>query len=104
MPAYHIITIGCQMNISDSERLAGRLEQSGYKNTDDKYAADLVVVNTCGVRQSAENRIYGLIPGIKKENPAVKVILTGCLAERADVRRRLEKAVDLWIPITSLAA
>ncbi|MBU1062686.1 tRNA (N6-isopentenyl adenosine(37)-C2)-methylthiotransferase MiaB, partial [Patescibacteria group bacterium] len=62
MKKYHIITIGCQMNKSDSERIAGKLEELGYKRSDNKYQADLVIVNTCGVRQSAENRLYGLIP------------------------------------------
>lgn len=99
MNKYHIITIGCQMNKSDSERLAGRLEKMGYKRSDNKYQADLVVVNTCGVRQMAEDRIYGLIPGIKKANKKTKIILTGCLAERKDVKRRLEDYVDVWLPI-----
>jgi len=99
MLTYHIITIGCQMNYADSERLASRLEQNSYKKIDDKYAAGLVIVNTCGVRQSAENRIYGLIPKIKKANPKVKIILTGCLAERKDVKRRLRDYVDIWLPI-----
>ena len=102
MPTYHIITIGCQMNISDSERLASRLEQAGFKKTDNKYGADLVIINTCGVRQSAENRIYGLIPGIKKENRKAKIILTGCLSERKDVRRRLKKYVDAWLPVKEI--
>ena len=90
------------MNLADSERLAGRLEQNEYKKTDDKYGADLVIVNTCGVRQSAENRIYGLIPRIKKENLKVKIILTGCLAERKDVKRRLKDYVDIWLPINGI--
>lgn len=100
---YHIITIGCQMNKSDSERVASALEKQGYKWTDDKYGADLVVINTCGVRQSAEDRIYGFIPRIKKENPKVKIILTGCLVKRKDVKSRLKDRVDQWLPITELA-
>jgi len=99
---YHIITIGCQMNYADSERMASALEKQGLKRTDDKYGADLVIVNTCGVRQSAENRIYGLIPKIKKENPRAKIILTGCLAERKDVKRRLKEYVDEWMPINGI--
>ena len=99
MKTYHIITIGCQMNKSDSERMASLLEQRGYKKTDKKYRADLVVVNTCGVRQMSEDRIYGFIPGIKKVNKKAKIILTGCLAERKDVKRRLKDYVDVWLPI-----
>jgi tRNA-2-methylthio-N6-dimethylallyladenosine synthase len=54
------------------------------------------------VRQTAEDRVYGLIPKIKEDNPEVKVILTGCLSGRKDVQRRLKKYVDIWLPITEL--
>ncbi len=90
------------MNKSDSERLASILEQNGYKKTDNKYRADLVVINTCGVRQMAEDRIYGLIPGIKKVNKKVKIILTGCLVNRKDVKNRLKDYVDVWLPISEI--
>lgn len=100
MKTYHIITIGCQMNKSDSERVSGLFSKKGWKETDNKYQADIVVVNTCGIRQSAEDRIYGLIPGIKKKNGNVKIIFTGCLINRKDVRRRLMDSVDFWIPIS----
>jgi tRNA-2-methylthio-N6-dimethylallyladenosine synthase len=102
MRTYHIITIGCQMNKSDSERIAGYLEELGYSQSDNKYQADLVVVNTCGVRQSAEDRVYGIVPRIKKENPAVKIILAGCLSERKDVQQRLKNNVDIWLPIIKI--
>lgn len=102
MKTYHIITIGCQMNKSDSERMAGLLEQNGYKKTD-KNRAGLVVVNTCGVRQMAEDRIYGLIPEIKKANKKTKVVLTGCLVNRKDVKNRLKNYVDIWLPIGEMA-
>ena len=103
MKRYHIITIGCQMNKSDSERMASLLEQNDYKKTDNKNQADLVVVNTCGVRQMAEDRIYGLIPGIKKVNKKSKIILTGCLVNRKDVKNRLKNYVDVWLPISQMA-
>ncbi|MFH0956029.1 MAG: MiaB/RimO family radical SAM methylthiotransferase [Candidatus Falkowbacteria bacterium] len=106
MKTYHIITIGCQMNKSDSERAASLLEQNGYKKTDNKYRSDLVVVNTCGVRQSAEDRIYGLIPDIKRKSVSrrkkVKIIVTGCLVYRKDVRHRLKEYVDEWIMINEM--
>ena len=56
------------MNKSDSERIAGYLDNLGYIESDDKYGSDLVFINTCGVRQSAEDRAYGIIPGIKKRH------------------------------------
>ncbi|MCD4694451.1 tRNA (N6-isopentenyl adenosine(37)-C2)-methylthiotransferase MiaB [bacterium] len=99
---FYIKTIGCQMNKSDSERLSAFLEGNGYKETSKRNEADLIFINTCGVRQSAEDRIYGLIPGIKRENPNAKIILTGCLVNRTDVRRRIEGSVDLWFPIVDL--
>jgi tRNA-2-methylthio-N6-dimethylallyladenosine synthase len=99
---YHIITIGCQMNVSDSERIAAYLESRGFANEPDRNKAGLVILNTCGVRQSAENRIYGLIPEIKKKNPRAKIILTGCLAERKDVKKRLSAVVDIWLLIKNL--
>ncbi|MDO8593187.1 MAG: MiaB/RimO family radical SAM methylthiotransferase [bacterium] len=102
MSTYYIITIGCQMNKSDSERLASALERQGYKLCGDKYAADLVVINTCGVRQSAEDRVYGLLPRIKAENPACKIVLTGCLAGREDVKKRLKGCVDEWMMINKI--
>ncbi|MFH1233912.1 MAG: tRNA (N6-isopentenyl adenosine(37)-C2)-methylthiotransferase MiaB [Patescibacteria group bacterium] len=102
MKKYHIITIGCQMNKSDSERIAIRLEKVGYKRSDNKYQADLVVVNTCGVRQTAEDRLYGLIPEIKKANPKCFVIITGCLIYRKDIKKRLDKFVDGWMMITEI--
>lgn len=101
---YHIITIGCQMNKADSERIASYLENLGYEWSEDRAQADLVVLTTCGVRQSAEDRIYGLIPKIKKENKNVKIILTGCLSEREDVRKRLDGKVDFWLAITELSS
>jgi tRNA-2-methylthio-N6-dimethylallyladenosine synthase len=99
---FHIITIGCQMNKSDSERIYSYLVDLGYAYEKDPLASDLVVLTTCGVRQSAEDRIYGLIPKIKKQNPKVKIILTGCLSERKDVRKRVDKQVDLWMNIKDL--
>ncbi|MCU0679020.1 MAG: tRNA (N6-isopentenyl adenosine(37)-C2)-methylthiotransferase MiaB [Planctomycetes bacterium] len=99
---YYIITIGCQMNKSDSERLAGYLESCGLKSAKVRKQADLVVLNTCGVRQSAEDRVYGLVKHVKEENPAVKLAITGCLTERKDVRARLKDRVDIWLPITEI--
>jgi tRNA-2-methylthio-N6-dimethylallyladenosine synthase len=102
MKTYYIITIGCQMNKSDSERIAGYLEKRGYKKSAERETAGLVILVTCGVRQSAEDRIYGLVPKIKKENPNVKIVLTGCLVNREDVKRRLNKYVNIWLPITQI--
>lgn len=90
------------MNKSDSERVNGFLSELGYKYNPDQLKAGIIILTTCGVRQSAEDRIYGLIPRIKRLNPKAKIILTGCLALRPDVKKRLEKQVDFWMPISQL--
>ena len=99
---YYIITIGCAMNKSDSERIAAYLEERDFILAKDEIKADLVVLTTCGVRQSAEDRVYGLVNKIKKKNKKAKIILTGCLSEREDVKKRLKDKVDDWIPIKDL--
>jgi len=81
MPQYHIWTIGCQMNKAESDRIASYLEQLGYNNTTDFKDADLVVLNTCVVRQHAEDKIIGTLgylKGIKAANPNLNVVVTGC--------------------------
>jgi tRNA-2-methylthio-N6-dimethylallyladenosine synthase len=99
---YHIITIGCQMNKADGERLAAYLESLGFKAVDKPDKADLVALVTCGVRQSAENRIDGLVKQIKHDSPKTKIILTGCLSDRPDVQKRLGEKVDVYFNITEL--
>lgn len=99
---YYIKTFGCQMNHSDSERIASVLEKNDLKPAMDIGQADLAVFNTCGVRQMAEDRVYGQIHNLRKSNPDVKIILTGCLSERPDVIKRLEKKINLFLPIKKL--
>ena len=102
MKTYRIITIGCQMNKSDSERIAAYLDDIGYQETKKREQADLVVLTTCGIRQSAEDRVYGLAHKIKKENKNTKILLTGCLSERKDVIKRLKEKIDIWLPINQI--
>lgn len=101
MKKYFIKTFGCQMNHSDSERIAGFLEAQKINPVKDIKSADLVVFNTCGVRQMAEDRVYGQIHNlrVKSQKPKVKIVLTGCLAHRKDVQRRLKNKVDLFADI-----
>jgi tRNA-2-methylthio-N6-dimethylallyladenosine synthase len=87
------------MNISDSERIAGFLEARKLKPSGDIKKANLVIFNTCGVRQMAEDRVYGQIHNLHKINPKIKIVLTGCLSDRKDVQRRLENKVDLFVSI-----
>ena len=77
---YFIKTFGCQMNEADSERIITALEKKKYKKAKSIKEAGLVIINSCIVRQSAENRVYGLIRNLKKRKTLPKIILTGCLA------------------------
>ena len=88
---YFIKIFGCQMNYSDAERISALLEKYKFKPAASIEAASLIVFVTCGVRQSAEDRVYGQINNIRKKYPEKKIILTGCLAHRKDVQRRLHK-------------
>ncbi|MBN1915460.1 MiaB/RimO family radical SAM methylthiotransferase [Candidatus Dojkabacteria bacterium] len=82
---YYIKTFGCQMNYSDSERFAHLLEKIGYKPAENIDNADLIIFNSCSIRQKAEDRISGLRPRIerlKSQKPGIKVVLSGCMARR----------------------
>src|ERR1700742_1099429 len=82
---YDIRPYGCQMNVHDSERLAGLLEEAGYVRGADRDDVDLVVFNTCAVRENADNRLYGnlshLVPA-KKRRPGMQIAVGGCLAQK----------------------
>ncbi len=82
---YHVIVYGCQMNISDAERVSAVLESIKYKRTPDINRADLIVVVMCSIRQSAVNRVQGLMQKfeeMKKKKPTLKTILTGCVLKK----------------------
>ena len=81
---YYLKVFGCQMNISDSERIASFLEQQHYQNTDKMEGADLIVIVACSVRQSAINRIFGL--NKKFKNLRAKKILTGCVLKQDKIK------------------
>jgi tRNA-2-methylthio-N6-dimethylallyladenosine synthase len=100
---YYIWTIGCQMNTADSRRLASALERVGYAPAERAEEADVVVLNTCVVRQSAEDKVYGRLGSLKplkKRRPDVIVGLMGCLVgvrDPAPLRRRFPW-VDVFMP------
>lgn len=82
---YYIIVFGCQMNISDAERAAAVLESENYKKTSDINDADLILITMCSIRQSAVDRVHGLVEKFKqlrKKKPALKTILTGCVLKK----------------------
>ena len=93
MSRYLIRTFGCQMNEHDSERIAGLLESDGYRPAEDAAHAEVVVLNTCAIRENADNRLYGSLghlKPLKDRNPRLRVIVAGCLAQkdRGAIQRR----------------
>jgi tRNA-2-methylthio-N6-dimethylallyladenosine synthase len=84
-PTFEIRTFGCQMNMHDSERLAGLLEEAGYRRAGAGAVPDVVVFNTCAVRENADNRLYGnlgqLLP-VKNSHPGMQIAVGGCLAQK----------------------
>ncbi|MDD3711542.1 MAG: tRNA (adenosine(37)-N6)-dimethylallyltransferase MiaA [Patescibacteria group bacterium] len=99
---YNIITIGCQMNRADSERLSFYLEKLGFLLEPNFSKADLVVIVSCGVKQSAEDRVYGLAHRIMKGNKKAIIALTGCLSDREDVKSRLAGNAKIFFNISDL--
>ena len=99
---YNIVTIGCQMNYADSERLATFLEKSGFKAGRNFKQADVAILNTCGVKQAAEDRVYGLVNQIRINNPKAQIVVTGCLSRRDDVKKRLSDKADIFLPISEM--
>ena len=81
---YYTLTYGCQMNENDTERINGQLEDLGYKPVEKMEDADIVIMNTCSVRQNAEEKVYGKIGEIKKlkdKNPRLLLGIAGCMAQ-----------------------
>ncbi len=83
--SYTVRTYGCQMNVHDSERMAGLLEDAGYARAEDPDTADVVVFNTCAVRENADNKLYGNLGHLrprKVANPDMQIAVGGCLAQK----------------------
>jgi tRNA-2-methylthio-N6-dimethylallyladenosine synthase len=91
---YYITTFGCQMNVHESEKLAGILEKLGYTLSDSIFDADVVVFNTCAIREGAEKKALGNIgalKSIKRENPNKIIAVCGCMTQQREVSERLYK-------------
>ena len=100
---YHIWTEGCQMNVADSQRVGSSLEHLGYSFTEKAEEADVIVLNTCVVRQSAEDKAIGrlssLLP-LKRQNPNLVINLMGCLVGVRGAEKLRERLpyVDVFSP------
>ena len=89
------LTVGCQMNAKDSEKLLGILENAGYEQTEREEDADMVIYNTCTVRENANQKVYGrlgYLNGLKKKNPEMMIVLCGCMMQEPSVIQTLKKS------------
>ena len=100
-PLAYVDTYGCQQNESDSEKIRGMLSEMGYGFTADEFEADIIVINTCAIRENAENRVFGNIGALthtKKKKPSQTIVFCGCMAavpETVEKVRESYKHVDL---------
>ena len=91
---YYIKTYGCQMNAHESEKLSGILTSKGFEEASDEQQADIIVLNTCCIRESAETHVLGnlgIIKKYKEHNPNLKVAICGCMTQQRGVADRLKK-------------
>ena len=104
LPLAYVDTYGCQQNEADSEKLRGMLAEMGYSFTADEFAADVVIINSCAIRENAENRVFGNVGALvhtKKAKPSQIIIFCGCMAatpEAAEKIRQSYKHVKLLFP------
>ena len=97
---YYITTYGCQMNLHESEKIAGILTGMGYTEAEDEKTADIIVFNTCCIRENAEDRAYGNIGALKKlkrEKPSLLIAVGGCMTQQPDAAEKLHRSCLLWI-------
>ncbi len=94
---FYISTFGCQMNVHDSEKLSGMLHEMGYVPGQDENTADVIVYNTCCVRENAENKVYGNVghlKHVKQKNPDLKIVLCGCMMQQKTVLDKIKQAYN----------
>jgi len=105
--SFYITTFGCQMNEHDSERIAGQLLDEGYSQASTQEEADVIVLNTCCIRENADNRLYGTLghlASLKQSKPGVQIAVGGCLAQKdRDLVTEKSKAVDVVFGTHNLA-
>jgi tRNA-2-methylthio-N6-dimethylallyladenosine synthase len=100
MKKIYLKTFGCAQNESDSERVKAFFAEKGDIFIEEWKEADKIIINSCVIRESAENRVYGLIDKIKKSNPKIEIILTGCLVP---ITKKKIDGVDQMLPIKEIS-
>ncbi len=108
MKKYHIVTYGCQMNVHESEKIAGILRRMGYEETKQKELADIILFNTCCIRENAENHAFGNIGALKKlkkEKPELIIAVGGCMTQekgKTDVLKQKFPFIDIMFGTLNL--
>ena len=91
---YYIVTYGCQMNVHDSEKIAGILENLGYVCAETREDADIIVFNTCAIREGAEDRVFGNVGALKKQkkrNPNLIIAVCGCMTQKESTAKHIRE-------------
>ncbi len=94
-PKAFVHTYGCQQNVADSERIKGMLEQAGCEMTEEKEKADIILFNTCAVREHAEDRVFGnvgALKALKRSKPSLLIALCGCMMEQEHIAEKIYKS------------
>ena len=91
---YYILTMGCQLNENDSEKIAGMLNEMNYHETDDMNSADIIIFNTCCVRENAEQKLFGKVGEVKKIKEKKNVILAicGCMMQEQAMLDKIKQS------------
>lgn len=93
-PTYHLFTAGCQMNVLQSESVAAVMEEIGYKKEEQEELADVIIYNTCTVRENANQKIYGHLghlKSLKKKHPQMRIVIFGCMMQEEHVVQKIRK-------------
>lgn len=106
----YVRSFGCQLNISDGEKIKGLLMQAGYNFTDDETKADLIILNTCAVRENAEDRVFGIVGSMKKLKeikPSLIIGISGCMTAQAHIAEKIKKSypqVDFVVGTSAISS
>ncbi len=95
IPLAHVHSFGCQQNVSDGEKIKGMLAQMGYGFTSDTAMADIIIFNTCAVRENAEDRVFGNIGALKKlkqQNKGLIIAVGGCMVQQEHIAKRIRQS------------
>lgn len=98
---YHILTYGCQMNVHDSENMAAIMEEMGYTKEDNMESSDVIILNTCAVRENAHNKVDGMLGRVKhlrEDNPNIITVFAGCMAQEENVCKKIKDKYK-WIDV-----